>query len=164
MAPKGSPAEKFTKPTVRLSKLEVNKGELIGMIATGWPNREICDELHIHINALARFKQSHRAEIDAALERRARRLEDYSIASQVDRIADLQWWYDACRKEAEVYGHAVVNDKGVREYRAGMAQQARGFLRDAAEELGQLKDKPKGGDTNIAILIRQVEGYLGPIE
>ncbi len=174
MAPKGSPAE-VVSPWFRISKTDAMKGEIVGMLATGMPQAEIQRELNLSKNTLWRFIQSHRAEIQAAVDRRARRLEDYTIASQIDRIAELQWWYDKTKAEAEEFGITVVEtitsgkaDKEVitatREYRAAMVKEARGILRDAAEELGQLKDKPKGGDTNIAVLIRTVEGYAGLIE
>ncbi len=156
MAPKGSPAERGPNVMKRLSKLEAQKGEIIGMIVTGMPNPEIRDVLGCTPNALWRFKQKHLDEIEAAHNRRQLRLTDYSIAQQVDRIAELQWWYDRTIEEAKAHGVAESDEAGMRIYKATMVKEARGLLRDAAEELGQIKQPAKNEITDRRTYVLQL--------
>ncbi len=157
MAPKGSPAEHAPRQT-QLAGLELRKGEIIGLLVIGTSHRQIAADLGLPRSGLWRFIKKHREEIQDAIDRRARRLEDHIIANQVDRIAELQWWYDKTKAEVAEHGITVeevevvsspskTDDKtttiSTREYRATLVKEARGILRDAAEELGQIKQPAK---------------------
>lgn len=152
MAPKGSPAERPKRGPYRMTKLEARHGEIVGMLAVHTPRVEICRELGVAPSNLWLFVKRHQAEIEEATERRNRRVADYIVANQVDRIAELQWWYDKTRAEVAEHGITVEEvitsgDKEstitTREYRATLVKEARGILRDAAEELGQIKQPAK---------------------
>ncbi len=127
----------------RQTKLEARKGELVGMLAIGTPLAQIREEMGCNPRSLWLFKTKYRDEINEAMERRNRRLADYSIAQQVDRIAELQWWYDRTLEEAKAHGVAESDETGMRIYKATLVKEARGILRDAAEELGQIKQPAK---------------------
>jgi hypothetical protein len=161
------PAKRSLSVLPRQNHLEARAGEIIGMLAVGTPHSEIRDILGVGSAVLYAFKRRHQAEVDAAIARRNKRIEDYAIAQQVDRLEALndRWLRGrellAIRAADTRYdepgyttGLMVHNLKGVGtgdaakvvdqyEVDTGLLAELRAIERAAAEELGQIKQPAK---------------------
>jgi len=130
-------------------------------IVEGLPNTEIARRVGVHHSAVAKFRHRHEDSIQPIVAEVERQIIDYAIANKVNRIAELQHFYDLTRKEVDEYGIIVVETRtetdgeGVhatttvietRDYRSSLVKEARGILRQVSEELDQL---PRSSTINI---------------
>jgi len=142
--------------TARRTSLEKHQDEVIALLLTGSTAPEIAAKYKVQRESVWRFMKRHEDRLAALQQAVTKQVEDYAIAHQVNRVAELQFLYDLTRNEVDEFGVTIVErrietqGKGddaietvieTRDYRASLVKEARGLLHQAAEELGQL---PKG--------------------
>lgn len=163
------------RATKRRTSLEKHQDEVIAFLLNGWNWERIAQKYGVHRSSVMKFQARHADKLQALQAVVTKQVEDYAIAQKVNRIAELQWWYDRTREEADRDGLTIVEQvltvskDGVetttitKDYRAAMVREARALLSDAADELGQ-KPRPEQHNTvNVGIIVRQIEGYTGVI-
>ena len=163
--------------TVRLTKrtkLEKHRAQVLGLLIEGKTHAHIARIFEVSREAVGKFSDRHRDTIAAGLAELAERTRSLALATREQRIHERVWWYDQIKQEAQDHGVVVVErtteTDGVgetasvtvietRDFRAGMVKEARGLLREIAEELDQLPRGPTPSvEVNVGVLVRYVEG------
>jgi hypothetical protein len=127
---------------------------------------------HPSHQSISQWLTRHKAELDAARAIVSSAVVNAAvqdgIAAKVTRIRELNGWYTATKDIADTRGLIATETKvigsgdsarevQVERYDAAMVAQARGLLRDAAEEVGDIV-RPTAG---INVERMQVNVYLG---
>lgn len=157
--------------------------KLLGFIADGLSDAGAAaamttKRLSVTRQAVTAFRLRHGELVEAKIEEAVAEVKQRWISDKDLRLAELEHWYDLTRKEADEFGITVVErvteTKGegdeatevvteTRDYRAALVKEARGILRQASEELGQLPRAEQHNTVNVGIIVRQIEGYTGAL-
>ena len=141
-----------------------------GLIAEGVTDAEIARRIGVSRQAVTAYKHKHPDLVAPVVDEIVRQVTDYAIANKVNRIAELQHLFELTRQEVDEYGITAVETRTetdgdketvivTRDYRSGLVKEARGILRQVAEELAQLpRPETNVNIDNRQIIVRYVEG------
>lgn len=159
------------RATKRRTSLEKHKDEVVALLLTGWTQEQVATKYKVNPSSVHRFIDRHADRLEDLRAEVAKQTTDYAIADKVNRIAELQHWYDLTRQEADEFGITVVErvftmeGKGddakevvteTRDYRASLVKEARGILHQVAEELAQLP-KPSVNIDNRSVNVFSIQ-------
>lgn len=157
--------------TKRRTSLEKHADEVIAFLLNGWTWQRVAEKYSVSKNAVMKFQARHVDRLEALQAVVAKQVEDYAVAEKVNRIAELQWWYDQTKAEAEKDGLTIVEQvltvskdgaettTITKDYRAAMVREARGILHQVAEELAQLPKASVNINTGVQVVIRDYGGF-----
>lgn len=133
------------------------------MIGEGKTDEQIATALGVSRSAVVRYKARNRAEIDAYLESIAAAVEDYAIASKVQRIADYDNLRTLLTAAVESGGATYIEETrhGSKRHLNPAVPELRATLQQAALELDQL---PRAGITvnnQNVVIVKQVSTESG---
>ena len=172
----------------RAYPLTHDAAQVVAILATGESHADVARLYGTTPSAVTQFAQKNAPAITAIKGEIERRVQDYHIAQQVNRIAALNdRWQRGQRvieeRAVEMDGEVAGGGTGllVRQYKqigsgkdaetvmeykvdGGLMAELRAIERAAAEELDQLPKGDKGGDTyNVLQLVRYVQGNDGSV-
>jgi hypothetical protein len=157
-----------TKATKRPHVLERNRAEVVAILATGDQPADVARLYGVEVSTVTRFVDRYAEPIAALRVEVVKQIEDYAIASKVNRIAALDKLYgeiDVWLEEHSLSERTVRWDEDGNEvgetirFRADAINALRGVLKDAATELGQLPKPDVHNTVNVGILVRQLSGF-----
>lgn len=152
------------RSTNRRGVLERNAPEIVAILATGEQPSEVARLYGVDRSAITHFEDRHEADIAAMSAEVRRQVEDFAIASKVERIATLQRLADDVT--------AYLDDRGLMErtvtttkdgatiererFAREVAAELRAILKDAADELGQIPRPSDQINVNVAVGVQLV--------
>lgn len=157
------------RATDRRTTLEKKHTEVIAALVQGDAPATIAERFGVHRSSVAKFITRHADEIEIATARLRMSVDDYVVASKVERIAGL----DRLRDHIEAY----IADRGLIERTTTTTEHAtiererfarevpaelRAVYRAAAEELGQLPRDTANLNVNVTTFSLSFNGGAGP--
>jgi transposase len=158
------------RATARRTSLEKHQDEVVALLLTGWTQEQVATKYKVNASSVHKFIGRHSARLTALKTEITRQTDQYAIAHQVGRVAELQHLYDLTRAEVDEYGIIIVETRTekngntetvivTRDYRAGLVKEARGILEQVADELGQKVKPDQNVNLRAQVLVRQVSGF-----
>jgi len=172
--------------TSRRNVLDNRKDEVIAALVSGDSYSVAADRFGVSKAAIAYFVVRHEVALRTMREKVALAVEDYAIATKVNRIAamDDRWqrirsvidqraadgakhWADVPGMDTGIVVHQVKqigagkNATMIDEFvvDTGTMAEARAIEKAAADELGQIPRPDNNTTVNVGILVRQLSGY-----